>query len=202
MKFIVSTVYDGKRRKLYSRFCAVCEKKFYAPKCRATRFCSIGCRGQAQRTRLEVSCEQCKKTFLKRPSTFKNSVHQKFFCSRVCKDLGQSFKGNCAAIHPAHYGSPLEYRGRIELDICVGCGESRRFLLLTHHKDGNRKHNLEENLECVCHNCHVIRHLFFVDGGWRYSTKKLTPRELLPMFTGPVAHLGEREACTFEAAGS
>lgn len=202
MKMIISTIYDGKRRKLYARLCANCNKEFYIPEYRDSRCCSIACRSVFQRTRVEVTCEQCKKVFLKRPSSFKNSVHQKFFCSRSCKDLGQSFRGNCVEIHPKHYGSLLEYKGRIELDKCVGCGESRRFLLMTHHKDGNRKHNLEDNLECVCHNCHVIRHLYFSNGVWIYCTKKLTPRELLSNFNGPVAHLGEREACTFEAAGS
>ena len=59
------------------------------------------------------------------------------------------------------------------------CNVSQRYLLLVHHKDGNRKNNRRSNLEIVCANCHKKRHLHFKDGAWGYWSKALTPRRML-----------------------
>jgi len=66
-----------------------------------------------------------------------------------------------------------------ENPLCEGCGEDERFLLIVHHIDGNRNNNSENNLEIVCSNCHMKRHLKKVNGKWMFNTKYLTPREKL-----------------------
>lgn len=183
-KFIVSDVWDGQQRMLYSHICPVCNCEFFAPPKQKAIYCSRLCYdARRKKIRTDLICRVCDKTFSRLPSKMAMAKHSSGFCSRQCKDVGQSHLGNCPDIHPAHYGSEASYEGRIKLDKCTSCGESRRFLLLTHHIDGNRKHNKKENLECVCFNCHVIRHLQLVDGVWRYWTKSLTPRDKISELT-------------------
>jgi hypothetical protein len=110
------------------------------------------------------------------------------FCSRKCKDEAQKI-GGVSAIMPPHYGLShgKHLWDRLIHDDpdakCMGCGEPRRFLLCVHHIDGDRENNVQENLEVVCGNCHIIRHLKQVKGEWVYCTKVMTPRDLLVEFT-------------------
>ena len=182
-KFIVSDAWDGQTRKLFSYDCLQCNKQFFAPLKQKAKYCSRLCYNARPKTTLEFKCRVCSSLFLRTPRKAALAKHSSGFCSRKCKDFGQSLESNCLDIRPAHYGSTSSYRGKILLDKCVGCGEGRRFLLLTHHIDGDREHNKKDNLECVCFNCHVIRHLYLVDGTWMYCTKVLTPREFITELT-------------------
>lgn len=183
---IVSDIWDGQTRKLFSHNCLLCGKEFFAPLKQKAKYCSKPCYHGRPKASVEFKCRVCGISFLRTPRKASLAKHSSGFCSRKCKDFGQSLQGNCPDIRPSHYGSEVSYRGRILLDKCSGCGEGRRFLLLTHHIDGNRKHNKKENLECVCFNCHVIRHLYLNDGVWSYCTKVLTPRESIAELTmGP-----------------
>lgn len=50
--------------------------------------------------------------------------------------------------------------------------------------DGDRSNNKRENLEIVCANCHLIRHLKkSQDGNWVRDYKRLTPREKIAEIT-------------------
>jgi len=40
--------------------------------------------------------------------------------------------------------------------VCVECGSW--FRLGVHHKDGNHSNNNPDNLQWLCHNCHVRKH--------------------------------------------
>lgn len=184
---IVSDSWDGQTRKLFSHSCLQCGKEFFAPLKQKAKYCSKSCYYARPKATIEFNCRVCGCVFLRTLRKIALAKHSSGFCSRKCKDFGQSLEGNCPDIRPAHYGSDGSYRGRIPLKSCIGCGESRRFLLLTHHIDGNRKHNKKENLECVCFNCHVIRHLHLVDDVWIYCTKFLTPREVISEITGAIA---------------
>jgi hypothetical protein len=126
---------------------------------------------------VRVECALCKKATERSVSRLKRSKHGVYFCNRTCKDKGQSIEGGVASIQPEHYGKGIHnYRNKVDMSSCVGCGESRRFLSVAHHKDGDRANNLRENLECVCQNCHAIRHLKFVEGVWVYASRALTPQ--------------------------
>ena len=60
------------------------------------------------------------------------------------------------------------------------CGEKTLYLLQIHHIDGVNKNNENSNLEVVCANCHVKRHLKQnKEGIWVYHPKSLTDRLLL-----------------------
>jgi len=51
---------------------------------------------------------------------------------------------------------------------------------MVHHVDGDQDNNNPSNLEIVCANCHVRRHLSInVNGDWVYNPHALTPREQL-----------------------
>lgn len=64
---------------------------------------------------------------------------------------------------------------------CADCGESRPYLLMVHHVDGDRKNNDLHNLEIVCPTHHAMRHLRYDKKSrtWVFNTNYLTPREML-----------------------
>lgn len=194
--YIVSTEYDGKKRKLFPQNC-VCGNKFYVPKHLLNKptYCSRKCSDEAHSLRVKVPCAQCGKTLERRPSEMKRSKHRVQFCDRKCKELSQSLNGECAEIRPSHYGDGhTSYRKHVTIDKCVGCGDNRILILLVHHIDGNRKNNKDINLEVVCPSCHAIRHLQFVRGIWQHNPAALTPRELLVGFgTAWGGHLTRNE---------
>jgi hypothetical protein len=51
--------------------------------------------------------------------------------------------------------------------------------LCVHHMDGNNDNNDDSNLEIVCFNCHVKRHLRYDGDKFVYDPHYLTPREWL-----------------------
>ena len=134
--------------------------------------------------RVDVKCECCSAIISKRKSGLKNSKHEVYFCNRVCKEKSQSLAGNCEKIKPDHYGnSNGKHLWKIlskNAKECSSCKENKKYLLQIHHIDGNRENNIESNMEVVCGNCHIKRHLKLdIDGNWCYDTDFLTPRDLL-----------------------
>jgi hypothetical protein len=158
---IVSSVYDGKQRRLHSCFCKWCGVEFFIPYCRKRIYCSRQCFELSATRNIEVLCEQCGKRCFKKPSALKNNVHRKFFCSRQCKDIAQSFDGGCEEIRPNHYKTGrASYRQRALRKYgasCRRCGYKEiEKMLDVHHKDGNRAHNQISNLEVLCVWCHAL----------------------------------------------
>lgn len=160
---IISDSYDGKRRKLCSAVCIQCQKSFFVPKhvLGRRRFCSRKCCSENSSKSFLVLCEYCKKSFYKKRSTIKNSVHGKFFCSRACKDIAQSFDGSCVEIRPKHYtNGKFSYRERalrVYGKVCNFCGYMDKCAMLdVHHIDGNRENNNIGNLEVLCVWCHAL----------------------------------------------
>lgn len=127
----------------------------------------------------------CGISFKKRISHLGNSVHGIYFCSRKCKDAGQTIDGGVKEIQPPHYGTASgdhRYREKnygILISGCVDCGEKKMWMLHIHHIDGNRRNSKPPNLEVVCSNHHLKRHLVLVDGEWVVNFKHLTPRYVL-----------------------
>jgi hypothetical protein len=134
---------------------------------------------------VEVICYCCGKKIKRSPSELRNSKHGFYFCDRKCKEKSQSLKGNCPEIRPSHYGTSEGrefYRNFIKNSqdpICIGCGETTRYLLQIHHIDGDHSNNQESNFEIVCANCHIKRHLKMIDEKWIFSTQSLTHRKLI-----------------------
>lgn len=173
----VSTEWDGKRRTLFEHMCA-CGKSFWRPKHRSSKYCSNACAAQARQTKLVVTCAQCGSQFERSRNKLTASKHGVLFCSRKCKDTAQSLTGLCPEIRPSHYGTSNDYRN-FKKSACEDCSDVREYLLVVHHKDGDRSNNVSENLETVCPTCHVKRHLCLTESGWVVSFKHLTPRHLL-----------------------
>lgn len=170
---------SGKRRPGIKLICA-CGKEYLTRSDRPAFKCEKGCKGQ----HLEITCSWCNNKFYRTYSKTVKSKSGKLFCTRVCKDNAQSI-GGIKEIMPPHYGTS---NGREkckkllkESSKCIGCGETKKYLLCVHHKNGNQDVNEDWNLEVVCGNCHIKRHLKEVDGCWLYCTKSLTPRDLLEM---------------------
>lgn len=137
-----------------------------------------------KKNRISVTCAFCGKNFEKSPSKLKNSKSGLYFCDKNCKCSAQRI-GGIKEIMPSHYGTmtkglSLKDVNRFNLEIkCIDCGELKEYLLCLHHMDGIRSNNDVNNLEIVCYNCHVKRHLTFKDNKWVVSFNSLTPREMI-----------------------
>ena len=174
--------------------CLRCKKLFLAYNREIKRgngkYCSKECgwlsnKGQPRTPRIELVCNNpvCEKTFLLTKGQLdrrnKNNKHGLHFCSRNCKDYSQSFRGNVKQIQPKHYGSGLEdssasgQRRKLENRPCEKCGYSEHLeIIQLHHKDRNRKNNVEDNLEFLCPNCHLYEHFVNKDGLYSMLVKK------------------------------
>lgn len=178
---------SGIKRKAEKHNCEYCKKEFLRRKNASSpkKYCSKKCHEINRKNRVIVNCANCNKPVEKIASKLKLVKHGFHFCNRKCKEEAQKLGGKCPQIRPAHFGTG---NGRWltknliknkKNPICVGCGERKRYLLLTHHKDGDRDNNKEDNLEIVCSNCHMKRHLHLKNGKWQYWTQALTSREML-----------------------
>lgn len=187
MKDVYYIEKNGKRRKGKLITCAFCKKQAISRTRgkKKAKYCSHKCAYLGQRKRIKVSCHVCKKDVLRTKSKLKNSSSGLYFCSRKCKNKAQSLKFGCKEIMPNHYGTSKgreNYKNLIKNKKnphCKDCNEKRRYLLLIHHKDGDKRNNTLKNLEILCGNCHIRRHLVKSDCGWVYNPRELTPRRLL-----------------------
>lgn len=176
---------DGKRRKAKKSICKQCSAEFLQRIKGKKNFCSRNCSDKSRLNRVEVSCSNCGNIFSKQASKINAPRHGFHFCSRECKDIGQSLKGNCEQIRPSHYGNGCRgywTKQLIEKDdtaCCVDCSETKKYLLVVHHIDSDSSNNNLYNLEIVCWNCHAKRHLKKIEGLWVYDSKALTPRNLI-----------------------
>lgn len=177
---------NGVRRRGQKKCCESCKKEFVCRINSAKRFCSKKCAGFQQQNKVQLTCAKCSKTFTRISSRLKSSKHQIYFCSRECKEFTQSLEGRGLGIRPEHYGTGGKSSANFHVHKfmkkhadagCSGCGETKRYLLSAHHKDGNRANNKPSNLEVVCGNCHIKRHLRKIDGEWTFNTSYLTPIE-------------------------
>lgn len=173
----ISTDWDGKIRTLFEKQCQLCLTDYWVPKhfLNKSKFCSKKCSSKAisnKRTKI-ITCINCKKQFKRH----NNKIKKFNFCSRQCKEFCQSYKSKDNSIKPSHYKN--KSYNIFKKTICYDCGETKNYLLICHHIDGNRLNNNESNIETVCANCHIKRHLKLINNNWIYNSKYLTPRELL-----------------------
>lgn len=172
--FIISTVYDGKPRRLYTRTCQVCSLTFYAPKHTTRKFCSKQCSIAARfpfKANFEFVCDGCGKAVSrKKLSESKTGLR---FCTRLCKDNSQRLENLGNILRPECDGTS-GYRDvafRNYPHKCNRCGYNEYIgILRVHHRDRNRSNSSLENLEILCPNCHEIDHYLQKDGvytGWK-----------------------------------
>lgn len=131
---------------------------------------------------ITVSCGNCGKEVRRNPSAIRKSRRSKessgiSFCSRSCSSIFRN-RLRTGVKHP-NFKHGLSSAKRNRQDQCVDCGESRCYLLASHHIDGNRRNNDSGNRETVCGNCHLKRHLRLKNGRLVVDYKVLTDRSLL-----------------------
>jgi hypothetical protein len=174
-----------------SVLCGWCDKEFQQSirrwneyeKRQWKHYCSKECSWQAKVTSVSASCSECGDPVTRMRAQVKRSKSGNLFCSRSC---ATSFRNRLriGEDHPNYRNGSGSYRDRALKQygcVCCDCGEQRLFLLAAHHIDGDREGgNGIENLEIVCCNCHVKRHLKLLNEIWVVDWSALTPRHLLP----------------------
>lgn len=176
-EFIVSTAFDGKRRKLYRGNCATCGNTFYAPKHVGRRYCSDLCWRNKPSKLVTRICDNCGNEFARRQSSLVKSKSGLLFCKRKCKDEAQRMGKHNAILRPSsHKDGRSSYRAiayRYHPRKCNRCGyDEHTGILKVHHRDRNRHNNNPENLEILCPNCHDLEHFSRRDGNYSGGRKK------------------------------
>ena len=157
---------EGRKRLFNYYVCDFCSSEYkkqarLASKAKYEHFCSINCGNKANihNKYVELSCAHCSSIFKRLKSKLKASKHSIYFCSKVCKDLGQTY---IEAIKPDHYGTgESNYREKAFAALdkkCTTCGIDNEFALEVHHIDKNRSNNKLSNLIILCANCHTLIH--------------------------------------------
>jgi hypothetical protein len=169
--YIISTIYDGKLRKLFLENCKQCSNKFYKPKHSSRVFCNKTCYIEYKtknRIKHELICSGCGISFIKKKlNPCKTGLR---FCTRKCKDNSQRLENLGAILRPAKKGILGQYgyrqiARRNYPNLCNRCGYKEHIgILRVHHKDRDRKNNDVSNLEILCPNCHEVEHLLSGDG--------------------------------------
>ncbi len=167
----------GRTRKGKESPCLNCEKLFIHRIDRNGKFCNEKCCNEYKRkisTRyIELPCTVCNKEFKRRKDLLVNSKSGLYFCSRKCKEFGQSLAGGIKEIQPPHYGTAgIDYRALFTEDelVCVRCGyDEFKSCVDIHHIDHNRENNDKSNLIPLCCNCHHGIHR----GCWKFEDLSL-----------------------------
>lgn len=165
--------------------CAQCNSQICIRLNEKVKYCSRECACIASKVkRLVLTCSFCKKDILRTKTRLQRSKKGFYFCDRKCKEKAQQI-GGIPEIQPSHYGdgtpSYAERAFRHYGEKCIDCDVTFKPLLEVHHIDGNRDNADIENLEVVCKNHHLLRHLRFNKklSTWTLNYKFLTPRDML-----------------------
>lgn len=174
---------NGFKRLAEESVCRFCSKIFLKRKGGEKVFCSPKCFYLSIQKRIEKQCAFCSKIIFRKPNQLLRSKHGYYFCDRICKEEAQR-QGNIKEIMPFKGVSKSRWKSkslriRLKSAKCIGCKEKRKYLLQSHHIDGDKSNNNPTNIEIVCSNCHIVRHLKLINNIWTHSTKSLTPRDMI-----------------------
>jgi hypothetical protein len=148
--------------------CLHCGVEFLHYSWDTQKYCSKICVNIKEK--VEVSCVVCNTLILKSKSNVERN--DKNYCSRKCYNFRNG-------LHKKLKRNTAFYKELLKVSTC-NCGEKTLFLLQIHHIDGNNRNNKKDNLEVVCANCHIKRHLTQNKNGvWIYNPKVLTDRSFL-----------------------
>lgn len=160
------------RKKNKTDSCKNCGGSFEHYSYDSQEYCCKECYYESVRAkRPKVICISCGKEVEKYSSTVLRNENN--YCSRECYDSRRA-----EDLKRLKRGTKY-YLDLIHESSCE-CGEHEDYLLQVHHKDGNHNNNSPDNLEIVCANCHVKRHLKLdAKGRVVYHPKSLTTLEIL-----------------------
>ncbi len=160
--------------------CKVCSSEIESFPSQRKLTCGKECHKILQRKGKIIKCALCNRDFYK-PRCKMNSKCCKsgfYFCSKKCKGDAQTMPNKFAAMIPSHYNNcKRRYREKAFRELkneCNKCSENRKFILTVHHMDGDRTNSRLKNLEILCFNCHVTKHLRLLNGEYVYDPKVLT----------------------------
>ncbi len=156
--------------------CKECNIEFRKHSWDSKQFCSRDCfYNYTKRFTREIkNCASCGSVVqVRKYSIDRNELN---YCNRECynnrrkpEDLKRLKRGT------------KFYKELINNSIC-NCGISDNFLLQIHHRDGNHNNNTTSNLEILCSNCHIKRHLKLdVNNNIVHNPKSLTTKEIIDL---------------------
>jgi endogenous inhibitor of DNA gyrase (YacG/DUF329 family) len=125
------------RKRLFSYYtCDHCGQEYkkqtrLAHNSKYEHFCSTQCGTKANinSSYIELTCANCSLAFTRLKSKLPTSKHRVYFCSRACKDAGQSYITN---IKPSRYGTgETRYREK-HLNIMIRCALLMGLTMNTH----------------------------------------------------------------------
>jgi len=169
------SIYSGGKRRFKNILveCLGCKTPFYHFKWDKQAYCSKECYySHVRLKRPVVKCCVCGEEFQTRYQRKERNVTN--FCSRKCYN-----KRRKELLKKIKRGTEF-YISLIENASCC-CGISENYLLQIHHIDGDNLNNEPDNIEVVCANCHILRHLKkrVKDGVLVYHPRSLTDPFLL-----------------------
>ena len=139
------------------------------------KYCSKKCSQSLLKKQIKVICKICGKEYEITESHYNRNISKggDFYCSRECY--------NKRSNNPKRLKRSTEHNQELlNNGKCADCGEDKYYLLQIHHIDSNPSNNVKENLEIVCANCHIKRHLKLDSNNrYVYAPKELTDRNLL-----------------------
>jgi hypothetical protein len=174
-------------RKRYGKLinCECCQRQICVRVNSTHKTCSQTCSATlTQAEKLKLNCGMCKKDIYRKQSKLSVSKSRLYFCDRKCKEQAQQI-GGLKEIQPDHYGEGTSRYADRAFKMygvkCVDCNISFKPMLSVYHIDGNRENGAIENLEVVCNNHHLLRHMVFdeIKNNWLLNYKFLTPRNKL-----------------------
>lgn len=162
-KWIISSRYDNRPRKLFPKRCATCGRTIYIPKCvfAARKTCSRTCYDEYVKSRRRhFKCHNCKKNIWRTKSRVNRSKTGLKFCSRDCKEISQRWGNPLSKRHSFHRDGKASYRERAYRAYgarCQRCGYNKHKRMLDVHHTRGRKNHLTKYLEVLCVWCHVMQ---------------------------------------------
>lgn len=139
-------------------------------------YCNRSCAGHGPK--LTFKCGTCGEEIKRTPSQLSKSKSGIFYCNKSCAAKSNNPIGKLLGKkHPNYVDGYSSYREANLKNRCEECGEDRAYLLVVHHKNGDRRSNNPENLETLCRNCHACRHLVVKNGKIVIRWKSLTSEE-------------------------
>lgn len=163
---------NKRRKKTKLCNCIFCNKEFYTYNWSKQRFCSNKCYYESLKSLKSIHyCTTCGKKI--EVTKYRHTKNEEYYCSRDCYNNRR--KKNLKRLK-----RKTSYYQNLLINSKCNCGENKYYLLQIHHIDGNHNNNIEDNLEIVCANCHIKRHLKFdKDNRFIYQPKSLTDRNIL-----------------------
>ncbi len=148
--------------------CNYCTIEFYAKpswiKNGYGKYCSVKCRGDAQRNGKNFSCFICDKIVYRSIKGQRTSKSGNFFCSKSCQTIWRNSVLYSGKNHPNWVDGKSSYRDKMlrsnNEQVCNRCATDDVRILAVHHMDRNRNNNELANLIWMCHNCHYLVHNF------------------------------------------